>query len=287
MGIIATRSSQKTPSPTSRSGSFAQGSGSSPRTNHLSVQGSNEPSSSEIKRQRSSTLPISSLFTSRREDDDAFQTYTNSSKRSSRVFTSNTSPNSPHRSSSTKLQIASSIGGSGLQIESPADTSDTEVSFTTEAFGDVAKCTNTVNLSYDEEGNKMINRYTMISTLGKGSYGKVKLVLDDNNKPFAMKIMNKAVLKKIKKSGGGNLLMDVQREIAIMKKLSHPNVVKLFEIIDDHKNDLLYLVIEYAENGAMLTMSETNTGETKPCKFRLNQIRKYMKQVIEGLQYLQ
>ena len=31
------------------------------------------------------------------------------------------------------------------------------------------------------------------------------------------------------------------REIAIMKKLNHPNVIKLHEVIDDPEEDKLYL----------------------------------------------
>ena len=32
-------------------------------------------------------------------------------------------------------------------------------------------------------------------------------------------------------------LQNVQKEIEIMKKLNHPNVIKLHEVIDDPKND--------------------------------------------------
>ncbi len=31
------------------------------------------------------------------------------------------------------------------------------------------------------------------------------------------------------------------REIAVMKKLDHPNVVKLFEVLDDPEQDNLYM----------------------------------------------
>ena len=41
----------------------------------------------------------------------------------------------------------------------------------------------------------------------------------------AIKILNKSILAKIKKSGGNTALEDVRRECAILKKLNHPNVV--------------------------------------------------------------
>ena len=38
-----------------------------------------------------------------------------------------------------------------------------------------------------------------------------------------------------------NPLDKVYREIAIMKKLDHPNVVKLVEVVDDPEEDNLYM----------------------------------------------
>lgn len=37
-------------------------------------------------------------------------------------------------------------------------------------------------------------------------------------------------------------LQNVRREVALMKKLVHPNVVRLLEVIDDPHNDLLFVV---------------------------------------------
>lgn len=40
---------------------------------------------------------------------------------------------------------------------------------------------------------------------------------------------------------GSNPLDKVYREIAVLKKLDHPNVVKLIEVLDDPDEDHLYL----------------------------------------------
>ena len=61
----------------------------------------------------------------------------------------------------------------------------------------------------------------------------------------AMKVMSKSTLKKRRIIGRDNAASvdweNVRREIAIMKKLHHPNVVKLVEVIDDDDSDKLML----------------------------------------------
>lgn len=47
-------------------------------------------------------------------------------------------------------------------------------------------------------------------------------------------------------------LQRIYREIAILKKLDHPNVVKLVEVLDDPVEDHLYLVFELLERGQVL-----------------------------------
>jgi [calcium/calmodulin-dependent protein kinase] kinase len=95
----------------------------------------------------------------------------------------------------------------------------------------------------------VINGYTIIDKLGKGAMGTVKLAMTEDESCYAVKIFRKSTLKRkkeyIKKEGGGmqmkNQLMDVEREIEIMKKLDHPHVVKLHEVLDDDEGDKLYM----------------------------------------------
>lgn len=138
------------------------------------------------------------------------------------------------------------------------------------------KETNMVKLGKDEEGNKMVNEYSMIRTLGSGSYGKVKLAMDSNNKAYAIKIMNKSLLKRVQKNE------DVRKEVAILKKMKHPNVVRLYEVIDDPDNDKMFLVMEYVQNGPVLKLESMRAKVT----FSEAKSRKYMIDILNGLEYL-
>ena len=49
-----------------------------------------------------------------------------------------------------------------------------------------------------------------------------------------------------------NPLERVYVEIAILKKLNHPNVVKLIEVLDDPEQDNLYMAFELVEHGSVV-----------------------------------
>lgn len=53
----------------------------------------------------------------------------------------------------------------------------------------VVKESSFATLSVDEDGNKTVNNYIMISKIGYGSYGKVKLCMDSRKKPF-VRVLN-------------------------------------------------------------------------------------------------
>lgn len=51
-------------------------------------------------------------------------------------------------------------------------------------------------------------------------------------------------------------LENVKKEIAIMKKLIHNNIIRLFEVIENPDYDKIYLVMEYAEQGQLIDWDE-------------------------------
>ena len=60
------------------------------------------------------------------------------------------------------------------------------------------------------------------------------------------------MLKRKRVGRFGNELQNVAREIAVWKKLSHPNVLQCIEVIDDPEFDKIYLICEIANGGACM-----------------------------------
>lgn len=60
-------------------------------------------------------------------------------------------------------------------------------------------------------------------------------------------------MKKNKLNKNARNELDLNREIDIQKNLNHPNLVKLFEIIDDEEDEKLHMVMEYCEHGEIMT----------------------------------
>lgn len=75
-----------------------------------------------------------------------------------------------------------------------------------------------------------------------------------------------------------NPLQRVYREIAVLKKLDHPNVVKLVEVLDDPIEDHLYLVFELLERGQVL---EVPTDQP----LSEEQAWTYFRDVVLGIEY--
>lgn len=134
-------------------------------------------------------------------------------------------------------------------------------------------------------GKAIINGYVMMQKLGAGSYGTVWLAQSiAHSKKYAIKVVSRALLKKKRfsgKSGAGNQSDDeILREVAVMKKLQHKNVVALYEVIDDPDGDKFYMVQEYMELGPVMTEREYNHP------LHPSVARAYLRDILAGLEYL-
>ncbi|XP_031112408.1 serine/threonine-protein kinase GRIK2 [Ipomoea triloba] len=136
--------------------------------------------------------------------------------------------------------------------------------------------------SEDENGSKMVNEYVHKYKIGSGSYGKVVLYQSSlDGKYYAIKAFHKSHLLKQRVAPSETAMSDVLREVLIMKMLSHPNIVNLFEVIDDPRTDHFYMVLEYVEGKWIFEGSGSPGGG-------LGEVtaRRYLRDIVSGLMYL-
>ena len=114
------------------------------------------------------------------------------------------------------------------------------------------------------------NYYKRIKDLGSGSYGQVymaKNIVTDNL--VAIKIIEKVQENMIDD-------MEIQNEINILKALSHPNIVKIYEFFDSPIN--YYIVTEFCKKGELFSYIKNEYQEM--------QLSVLFYQVFSGLVYL-
>ena len=129
--------------------------------------------------------------------------------------------------------------------------------------------TDNVTVTYDKNtGNKIVNEFYFMETIGRGAYSKVKKCINLKTKEeFAVKILNKRLLRKKKKSYGKTkegtlkinyMIDDAINEINIYKSFTgtNENVIKLYQILNDNKKDKTYLIMELAAKGPLVTLNE-------------------------------
>ncbi len=119
---------------------------------------------------------------------------------------------------------------------------------------------------------KYIGPYVIGRTIGKGLLGKIKICkhsLTDQN--VAIKIFKKHELR------NESDLIILEREIHILKKLKHKNIIQIFETIQTHSH--FYIVMEFVEEDILNKINE---------KRQINELEalNYFQQIISSLQYL-
>uniref|UniRef100_A0AAY4D6D9 Protein kinase domain-containing protein n=1 Tax=Denticeps clupeoides TaxID=299321 RepID=A0AAY4D6D9_9TELE len=116
-----------------------------------------------------------------------------------------------------------------------------------------------------------VGPYRLEKTLGKGQTGLVKLgVHCVTCQKVAIKIVNREKLSE-------SVLMKVEREIAILKLIEHPHVLKLHEVYENKK--YLYLVLEHVSGGELFDYL-VKKGRLTP-----KESRKFFRQIISALDF--
>ncbi|XP_042156507.1 MAP/microtubule affinity-regulating kinase 3-like isoform X4 [Oncorhynchus tshawytscha] len=132
-----------------------------------------------------------------------------------------------------------------------------------------SRCRNSIASCADEQPH--VGNYRLLKTIGKGNFAKVKLARHIlTGREVAIKIIDKTQLNPTS-------LQKLFREVRIMKILNHPNIVKLFEVIETEKT--LYLVMEYASGGEVFDYLVAH-GRMKE-----KEARAKFRQIVSAVQY--
>ena len=157
-------------------------------------------------------------------------------------------------------------------------------------------------VKYDEEsGNKIVNDYLFKETVGRGAYSKVKRCINlKTQKEFAVKVFKNYLLKKKKKAfdktSEGSLLIhymieDAMNEVKTYKTIpkNHPNILSLYQILNDKEKDKTYLIMELAE--PLVTVNDETGIFTLNNKFDNNKydeelFKKWIYEIASGIKFL-
>ncbi|XP_058652632.1 MAP/microtubule affinity-regulating kinase 3a isoform X1 [Onychostoma macrolepis] len=122
-----------------------------------------------------------------------------------------------------------------------------------------------------DDVHPLVGNYRLLKTIGKGNFAKVKLARHIlTGSEVAIKIIDKTQLNPTS-------LQKLSREVTIMKNLNHPNIVKLFEVIETEKT--LFLVMEYASGGEVFDYLVAH-GRMKE-----KEARAKFRQIVSAVQY--
>ena len=110
--------------------------------------------------------------------------------------------------------------------------------------------------------------------LGTGSYGHVYLVTHNiSQKKYALKVINK---RKLKQTYGNCDL--IHNEIEIHSKLKHPNIIRLYNILETDEE--INILLEYAEKGNLYSLIKKENGFSEITAY------KYFIQMVNAVYFL-
>ncbi|XP_022890726.1 CBL-interacting serine/threonine-protein kinase 3-like [Olea europaea var. sylvestris] len=119
---------------------------------------------------------------------------------------------------------------------------------------------------------RKIGKYEVGRTIGEGTFAKVKFARNsETQQPVALKILDKAKILKHK------IAEQIKREVATMKLIKHPNVVRLYEVMASKTK--IFIVLEFVTGGELFDKI-VNHG-----RMREDEARKYFQQLINAVDY--
>ncbi|KAI9073121.1 hypothetical protein K1719_044930 [Acacia pycnantha] len=119
---------------------------------------------------------------------------------------------------------------------------------------------------------RRIGKYEMGRTIGEGAFAKVKFARNsETGEPVAIKILEKEKVLKHK------MAEQIGREIATMKLIKHPNVVRLYEVMGSRTK--IYIVLEFVTGGELFDKIVNHARMSE------KEARSYFQQLINAVDY--
>ena len=129
------------------------------------------------------------------------------------------------------------------------------------------------SLSNIDYKSNYIGDYIIKETIGTGTFSKVKLGINKYTKEkVAIKLLEKSKITEKED------LKRINREISIIKKLSHPNIIKINEIFENEK--YYYIIMDYCSKGELFDYIVKKTKLTE------DESSFFFYQIINAIEYI-
>ncbi|MCK6509149.1 bifunctional serine/threonine-protein kinase/formylglycine-generating enzyme family protein [Myxococcota bacterium] len=129
-------------------------------------------------------------------------------------------------------------------------------------------------------GRVVGKRYRLVRMLGRGGMGEVWLAEEIRlGRTFALKFLADALV------GSSGALGRMRREYEVLEKLSHPHIVRVFDLDQDKDSGRWYLRMEYLEGEDLGKKIATVAQQAHRPLFGMEQMMGWLGQIVEALDY--
>ncbi|XP_057435372.1 CBL-interacting protein kinase 2-like [Lotus japonicus] len=123
----------------------------------------------------------------------------------------------------------------------------------------------------EKKGSVLMQRYELGRLLGQGTFAKVYHARNlITGMSVAIKVIDKEKILKV------GMVDQIKREISVMRLVSHPNVVELYEVMASKTK--IYFVMEYVKGGELF-------NKIAKGKLKVDVARRYFQQLISAVDY--